>query len=156
MLSFEKLKDFLILILIFGIIYWFQQVDDKKRCKKREGLYDNIKLPLLATALVGLVVFWEKTNVLAIFISDPSLTTSTLPTSGLPTSGLPTSGLPTSGLPSSGLPTSGLPGSALPGSALPGSALPGSTLPNAQHGGDFVQGMNFNDELDVFTQMAEW
>ena len=146
MLSFEKLKDFLILILIFGIIYWFQQVDDKKRCKKREGLYDNIKLPLLATALVGLVVFWEKTNVLAIFISDPALPTTTLPVSGLPTSGLPSSGLPTSGLPSS----------SLPGSALPGSALPGSTLPNAQHGGDFVQGMNFNDELDVFTQMAEW
>lgn len=70
MLSFEKLKEFFILILTFGVIYWFQQVDDKKRCKKREGIYDNIKLPLLASAIVGLVLFWEKESFLAIFIAQ--------------------------------------------------------------------------------------
>ena len=69
MLSFEKLKEFFILILTFGIIYCFQMVDDKKRCKKREGIYDTIKLPLLVTAIVGLVLFWEKENLLAIFIT---------------------------------------------------------------------------------------
>jgi hypothetical protein len=67
---FEKLKEFLILILTFGVIYWFQYVDDKKRCKRREGIYDNIKLPLLATAIVGLVLFWEKNSILAVFISQ--------------------------------------------------------------------------------------
>jgi len=70
MFSFEKLKEFFILILTFGVIYWFQLVDDKKRCKKREGIYDNIKLPLLASAIVGLILFWEKENFLAIFITQ--------------------------------------------------------------------------------------
>jgi preprotein translocase subunit YajC len=73
MLSFEKLKEFFILILTFGVIYWFQQVDDKKRCKRREGIYDNIKLPLLASAIVGLVLFWEKESFLAIFITQEEL-----------------------------------------------------------------------------------
>ena len=68
MLSFEKLKEFFILFLTFGIIYLFQRVDDKKRCKKRQGIYDTIKLPLLATSIVGLILFWEKENFLAIFI----------------------------------------------------------------------------------------
>lgn len=70
MFSFEKLKEFFILILTFGVIYWFQLVDDKKRCKKREGIYDTIKLPLLASAIVGLILFWEKENFLAIFITQ--------------------------------------------------------------------------------------
>ena len=56
MLSFEKLKEFFILLATFGVIYWFQSVDDKKRCKTRDGIYDKIKLPLLATSLVGLVL----------------------------------------------------------------------------------------------------
>ena len=32
-----KLKYFLILIITFGIIYWFQMVDDKKRCKEKRN-----------------------------------------------------------------------------------------------------------------------
>jgi hypothetical protein len=70
MLPFEKLKEFFILISTFAVIYWFQLVDDKKRCKKREGIYDIIKLPLLATAIVGLILFWEKESFLAIFITQ--------------------------------------------------------------------------------------
>jgi hypothetical protein len=73
MLSFEKLKEFLILLITFGVIYWFQIVDDRKRCKKREGVYDNIKLPLLVTAIVGLLLFWEKESLIAIFISNPEV-----------------------------------------------------------------------------------
>jgi len=69
MLSFENLKEFFILFLTFGVIYLFQLVDDKKRCKKRSGIYDIIKLPLLATSIVGLILFWEKENFLAIFIA---------------------------------------------------------------------------------------
>jgi hypothetical protein len=70
MLPFEKLKEFFILLATFGVIYWFQSVDDKKRCKTRDGIYDKIKLPLLATAIVGLILFWEKENFLAIFITQ--------------------------------------------------------------------------------------
>jgi preprotein translocase subunit YajC len=70
MLSFEKLKEFFILLATFGVIYWFQYVDDKKASKKREDIYDKIKLPLLATAIVGLILFWEKENFLAIFIAQ--------------------------------------------------------------------------------------
>ena len=62
MLTFENLKEFLILSFTFGIIYLFQYVDDKKRCKKRDGIYDNVKLPLLASAIVGLVLFWNNDN----------------------------------------------------------------------------------------------
>jgi hypothetical protein len=72
MLSFEKLKELIILVLTFGIIYWFQYVDDKKRCKNRVGIYEKIKLPLLVTCIVGLVLFWEKDSVLAIFIAKES------------------------------------------------------------------------------------
>ena len=62
MLTFENLKEFFILFFTFGIIYLFQYVDDKKRCKKRDGIYDNVKLPLLASAIVGLVLFWNSDN----------------------------------------------------------------------------------------------
>ena len=38
-----KLKYFLILIMTFGIIYWFQMVDDKKRCKEKRNNYDKME-----------------------------------------------------------------------------------------------------------------
>ena len=143
MLSIEKLKDFLILILTFGIIYWFQQVDDKKRCKNRDGIYDNIKLPLLVTAIVGLVLFWEKTNILTLLLtSEPTITnlpTTTLPTATLPTTNLPTTNLPTTNLPNT-LPTTNLP----------------PIKDVSQFGGNYPLEMNMNGELDVFTEMAEW
>lgn len=54
-----NLKYFLIVVIIFCIIYWFQTVDDKKRCKKRTNIYDKIKLPLLVSAIVGLIILWN-------------------------------------------------------------------------------------------------
>ena len=89
MLSFEKLKDFLILIFTFAIIYWFQQVDDKKRCKKRDNIYDTIKLPLLVTSIVGLILFWEKKNILAIFVQPLQNPVPTVYNSGPITNPLP-------------------------------------------------------------------
>jgi hypothetical protein len=61
---FEKLKPFLILVGIFGIIYWFQIVDDKRRCKERIGIYNKIKLPLLVVSIVGLIIFWYSDNLI--------------------------------------------------------------------------------------------
>ena len=54
-----NLKYFLIVVITFCIIYWFQTVDDKKRCKKRTSIYDKIKLPLLVSAIVGLIILWN-------------------------------------------------------------------------------------------------
>ena len=70
-----KLREVLILIATFIIIYWFQRVDDKKRCKPREGIYHKIKLPLLATSIVGLVLFWDRKSCST---SSSSSTSSTL------------------------------------------------------------------------------
>lgn len=55
-----KLNEVLILIGVFGIIYWFQSVEDKKQNKVREGIYQHIKLPLLVSAIVGLIMFWNE------------------------------------------------------------------------------------------------
>lgn len=65
-----KLKQFLILLAVFGIIYWFQYVDDKKKNKNRDSIYNNIKLPLLVTAIVGLVICWDNNKFLTIFINE--------------------------------------------------------------------------------------
>jgi hypothetical protein len=72
MLTFENLKEFFILFFTFGIIYLFQYVDDKKRCKKRDGIYDNVKLPLLASAIVGLVLFWNSDSGVAFMNYAPA------------------------------------------------------------------------------------
>jgi len=64
-----KLKQFFILSLTFGIVYWFQIVDDKKRCKERVGIYEKIKLPLLVCSIVGLVLFWDNDKILNIFVT---------------------------------------------------------------------------------------
>ncbi len=58
-----KLKHFLILSITFGIVYWFQHVDDKKRCKKREGIYEYIKLPLLVSSIVALILYWDNDKI---------------------------------------------------------------------------------------------
>jgi hypothetical protein len=95
MLTFENLKEFFILFFTFGIIYLFQYVDDKKRCKKRDGIYDNVKLPLLASAIVGLVLFWNTDTGMTFMNSAPASTVrlpSPAPSVSLPTSGV---GLPT-------------------------------------------------------------
>ena len=65
-----KLKYFLIIIITFTIIYWFQTVDDKKRCKERTTNYDKIKLPLLVSAMVGSVLLWNNDCFTAIFVSS--------------------------------------------------------------------------------------
>lgn len=65
-----KLKYFLIIIITFGIIYWFQIVDDKKKNKERTSNYDKIKLPLLVSAIVGSVLLWNNDCFTAIFVTS--------------------------------------------------------------------------------------
>jgi uncharacterized membrane protein len=73
-----KLKYILIIIITFGIIYWFQTVDDKKRCKERKTNYDKIKLPLLVTSIVGLVLLLKNDYLPNIYITSNSTETSIL------------------------------------------------------------------------------
>ncbi len=65
-----SVKYFLIIIVTFGLIYWFQSVDDKKKGKVRESIYDKIKLPLLVSCLVGLVLVWNNKSFTALFITS--------------------------------------------------------------------------------------
>jgi len=65
----SKLNDFLIICITFVLIYWFQQVDDDKRCKERTNIYDKIKLPLLVSSIVGLLLFWDNDRILSVFIT---------------------------------------------------------------------------------------
>jgi len=65
----SKLNDFLIICITFVLIYWFQLVDDDKRCKERTNIYDKIKLPLLVSSIVGLILFWDNDRILSVFIT---------------------------------------------------------------------------------------
>jgi hypothetical protein len=93
MLTFENLKEFFILFFTFGIIYLFQYVDDKKRCKKRDGIYDNVKLPLLASAIVGLVLFWNIDSGATFMNYTPAPGALRAPSVNFPGPNLPASGL---------------------------------------------------------------
>jgi uncharacterized membrane protein len=73
-----KIKYFLIIIITFCIIYWFQMVDDKKICKKRTNNYDKIKLPLLVSTIVGLVLLLKNDYLPNIYITSNSTETSIL------------------------------------------------------------------------------
>jgi hypothetical protein len=66
----KNFKYFLILVSIFLVIYWFQKVDDEKRCKKREGIYENIKLPLLVTSIIALILCWNDKHIFSILIAN--------------------------------------------------------------------------------------
>ncbi len=50
------LKQFLIIVTIFLLILWVQNIDDNMKNKKRETTYDKIKLPLLVSAIIGLLL----------------------------------------------------------------------------------------------------
>jgi len=147
MLTFENLKEFFILFFTFGIIYLFQYVDDKKRCKKRDGIYDNVKLPLLASAIVGLVLFWNIDTGMAFMNSAPAPGSLRAPNVNLPSSGV---GLPTSG---AGLPTSG---AGLP--TLGTSKLNPDFVVAKQTGGN-IPAYNIDyaaNNLEVYTDFPEW
>jgi hypothetical protein len=51
-----EIKDLIIFLLIFIIIMWLQNNDDKKFNKpKRESLYDMVKLPLFVSLIILIV-----------------------------------------------------------------------------------------------------
>jgi hypothetical protein len=48
-----EIKDLIIFLLIFILILWLQNIDDIKfNKKKRESLYDIIKLPLIVSLII--------------------------------------------------------------------------------------------------------
>lgn len=50
------LKQFLIIIATFFIILWFQNCDDKKHKRERKTFHEIYKLPLLVSAITGLII----------------------------------------------------------------------------------------------------
>ena len=65
MISIPKyLKQILILVIIFLVIYWFQNVDNKNNLKDNENtksIYFKIKLPLLVTSVCGILMLGTNT-----------------------------------------------------------------------------------------------
>ena len=60
----KYIKQILILIIIFLIIYWFQNVDNKNNLKENENtksIYFKIKLPLLVTSVCGIIMLGANT-----------------------------------------------------------------------------------------------
>jgi hypothetical protein len=50
------LKQLIIISFTFIIIWWFQDIDDKRHNKVRETFYERYKFPLLVSAIIGLVI----------------------------------------------------------------------------------------------------
>jgi len=145
MLTFENLKEFFILFFTFGIIYLFQYVDDKKRCKKRDGIYDNVKLPLLASAIVGLVLFWNSDTGVAFMNYAPAPNTLRVTSVNFPAPN--TLRVPSS---NASLPNSGV--------GLPASKVNPDFVVANQTGGH-MSSYNVDcaaNNLEVYTDFPEW
>lgn len=73
MISIPKyLKQILILVIIFLVIFWFQNVDNKNNLKDNENtksIYFKIKLPLLVTSVCGILMLGANTLLSDNFIS---------------------------------------------------------------------------------------
>jgi len=52
----KKFKQFLIISIVFIIIYWFQQKDDKKTKRVRTTFIEKYKLPLLVSSILGFIL----------------------------------------------------------------------------------------------------
>jgi hypothetical protein len=50
------IKQLGIIIGVFSITLWIQQMDDKKYNKTRVDFFDNYKFPLLISAIIGLLI----------------------------------------------------------------------------------------------------
>ena len=49
-------KQLFVMIIVFIIILWFQNNDDKKHKRTRQTVFDKYKLPLLVSAIIGLIL----------------------------------------------------------------------------------------------------
>jgi len=50
-----EIKNIIVFLIIFISLMWFQHNDDIKYNKKRINLYDQIKIPLIATIFIVLI-----------------------------------------------------------------------------------------------------
>jgi len=49
-------KQLIIMIIVFLVFLWFQNNDDKKQNRERLNIFDKYKLPLLVSAIIGLIL----------------------------------------------------------------------------------------------------
>ena len=50
------INQIIVVVITFLIILWFQNNDDTKNKRTRTTLYDKYKLPLLVSAIIGLIL----------------------------------------------------------------------------------------------------
>jgi hypothetical protein len=50
------MKEVIIVIITFFLIYWFQNIEDNKYKKNRYTFYEKYKYPIFVSALVGLIL----------------------------------------------------------------------------------------------------
>ena len=61
----KYIKQFIILLIVFLVILWLQKNDDKKKNKQRNDFYDQYKIPILVTSIVGLFLNMNYEKVLS-------------------------------------------------------------------------------------------
>ena len=50
------IKQIIVMVITFFIILWFQNREDSKNNKDRDSYYEKYKLPLLVSAIIGLIL----------------------------------------------------------------------------------------------------
>lgn len=50
------IKQLIIIVIIFLVILWFQDCDDKRNNRTRKTKYEKYKLPVLVAAIIGLML----------------------------------------------------------------------------------------------------
>jgi len=54
------LKQILLIVVVFIVVLWYQDYEDKKNNKVRKTFYDQYKLPLLISSIVGLIISFKE------------------------------------------------------------------------------------------------
>jgi hypothetical protein len=61
------LKQFLLIVVTFGIVLWIQTNDDTKYNIKRKSFYDTYKIPILVSSIIGFLLnsdYFIKNNII--------------------------------------------------------------------------------------------
>ncbi len=54
------LKQILLVVGVFIVVLWYQDYEDKKNNKVRKTFYDQYKLPLLISSILGLILSFKE------------------------------------------------------------------------------------------------
>jgi hypothetical protein len=87
------IKQIIVVIITFLLIVWFQNIDDAKNKRIRNSYYEKYKLPLLVSAIIGLILnfstFFKLNNCVNENITEINIITPTRNDVNLCNSGSP-------------------------------------------------------------------